>query len=136
MPKKKKTKKVKRAVSKTKKKSSTTRKPSSNKRPKASKKPTTDGKFKPGNTASKGATGPEIKHRLKLAEAFKSAVTVKDMKDIATALIKVAKKGNYKAAEVLMNRCLGKPIQPIAGDSDGGPIPLTIIDYRNIDDSK
>ncbi len=98
--------KAQRVVSNSKKKSRTTHKPSSP--TKDTKKPSTDGKFKPGNKASKGATGEEIKHRLKLAYAFKSAIEESDMIAIAKKLVKEAKAGNVKAAKEVLDRCLGK----------------------------
>ena len=99
--------------------------------PKVPKKPRVSGKFQKGNTAGSLTKGkhPEAKRKRNLAEAFKAAVTITDIKAIAKKLVKEAKAGNAKAAKEVLDRCCGKPPQDInLGDADGNPlIPTQIL---------
>ena len=94
-----------------------------------------DGKFKKGNTAGKGKISPDAKHKSNLTAAFNAAITENDILEVAKAMLEEAKEGNVKAADCILNRCLGKPVQPLSGEG-GGPLEIVIVDYRNIDDSK
>lgn len=99
------------------------------KKTKGSKKPLASGKFGPGNKAGSKSKSPSAKTKLQMAEAFKKAISLQDIKDIAKTLVTEAKAGNAKAAKEVLDRCLGKPAQPlnIAGE-DGGPLPpITVI---------
>lgn len=42
-------------------------------------------------------------------------------------LYREAGQGNSKAASVILDRGWGKPLQPVAGDDDGGPIRIRIV---------
>lgn len=95
------------------------------------KKPINDGKFKKGNTASKGSTPARAKKMHKHADAFKSAVTESDIIAIAKALVKKAKNGEAKPAKEVLDRCLGKPMQSVElTGEDGGVIKTTLIIVR------
>lgn len=86
-----------------------------------------NGKFSKGNTAGKGKQSPEATHKKKLADAFNATVSVADLVEITKALVKEAKAGNVKAAKEVLDRCLGKPIQPLqVGGEDGGPIQFKV----------
>ncbi len=76
--------------------------------PKPTKKAVNPGNFKKGNTAGTKTRNPAQKRKLGLAEAFKAAITAKDVKDVAAAMLKEATKGNVKAAQLLLDRCCGK----------------------------
>lgn len=76
-------------------------------------KPLSDGKFQKGNKAGKGTTSPVAKHREKLSQAFKSAITEADMIEIAKALVIKAKDGDCKAAKEVLDRVLGKAKESI-----------------------
>lgn len=73
---------------------------------------------------------PNTKKSQKLRQALLDAVTEKDMQDIVKKVVELAKGGNIQAIKEVFDRCLGKPEQPITG-SEGGPIPITIVDYAN-----
>ena len=137
MPKKKKT--SKKAPPKTAKKKKAVKKVAKKKKTakktvKATKNPQGNGNstsFKKGNTAGKGKKTPIAKHRIKLADAFKSAVTEKDMVDIAKALVEKAKKGEAKPAKEVLDRCIGKATQPVEVTGEGGgPIKTRLIIVR------
>lgn len=116
-------------MKKTKKKSS---KKAVKKTAKAAKKPISDGKFKKGNTASRGTTSAKAKGRRKFADAFKSAITESDMIAIAKALVKKAKLGEAKPAKEVLDRCLGKPMQAIeVTGEDGGAIKTQLVIVRS-----
>jgi hypothetical protein len=66
------------------------------------------GKFTKGNQAGKVSKSPAAKRKETLAQAFKAAITVKDVKAIAKEMLKLAKKGNVKAAQLVLDRCCGK----------------------------
>lgn len=92
--------------------------------PKPPKKPQSSGKFTKGNTAGSKSVQPSRKKKLLHAEAFKAAITIQDVKAIARAMLKEAKKGDAKAAQFIMDRCAGKPAQAIAlTGAEGEPLP-------------
>lgn len=102
---------------------------------KATKKPQGNGNstsFKKGNTAGKGKKTPIAKHRIKLADAFKSAVTETDMVDIAKALVKKAKKGEAGPAKEILDRCIGKSAQTVEiSGKDGEAIKTQLVIVRS-----
>ncbi len=97
--------------------------------PKPTKKAVNPGNFKKGNTAGTKTRNPAQKRKLGLAEVFKAAITEKDVKAVAIAMLKEAKKGNVKAAQLVLDRCCGKVPQAIAlTGAEGEPLsPITII---------
>ena len=64
----------------------------------------TNGRFQPGN---KAAVGHQTRS-MKLRAAMLAAVTEKDMRAITKHLVKLAKGGDLKAIELLLNRTIGK----------------------------
>ena len=95
------------------------------------------GQFVKGNTAGNGKMTPAAKQQRVLTNIFKSAVTEADILAIKKAMVKEAKKGNVKAAQLVLDRCFGKAVQPLElGGEGGGPLQVNIVDYRNIDDTK
>ncbi len=79
--------------------------------PVAPKKPQGSGKFVKGKaTVGRTKTGkhPEFKRKLEFAELFKAALTNQDIKDVAKSMLKEAKGGNVKAAQLVLDRCCGK----------------------------
>ncbi len=95
----------------------------------AKKKALNPGDFKKGNAAGSKSVRPSHSKKLKHAEAFKAAITVKDVKDIAKAMLKEAKRGDAKAAQFIMDRCAGKPAQAIAltGADGEALLPIQVI---------
>ncbi len=73
--------------------------------------PKNSGKFVKGNTAGRKSRGKRVAHKKKIefAEIFKAAISYQDIKDIAAAMVDEAKDGNVKAAQLIMDRCCGKP---------------------------
>lgn len=64
-----------------------------------------DGRFAPGNQASKGT---RQSHRQKLLRAFSEAITVDDVIEIAASLLEKAKSGDAAAAKLLTDRLWGR----------------------------
>lgn len=46
---------------------------------------------------------------------------------LVRSLYEQGNRGNARAAAVLMDRGWGKPLQPVAGDDDGGPIRILVV---------
>lgn len=93
----------------------------------AKKNPQSTGKFQKGNTAGSKSHRPSAKKKRAHSEAFKAAVTITDIKDIAKKLVKEAKAGNAKAAKEVLDRCLGKPPQEVnLGGAGGGPLEINV----------
>ena len=85
----------------------------------------TNGQFKKGNQHSVGNLGPGGSKVQKLRDAMLVAVSADDIKKIIQKLVKQAKKGDAKAAKEVLDRCLGKPIQPVqVGGEGGGPVEI------------
>ncbi len=95
------------------------------------------GKFAKGNKYSKGAAGHKcLSDAKQLKHALAASVSIQDIKDIGTALLKKAKTGDVPATKELFDRLWGKAPQAITGE-DGGPIALRMIDFSGLrkDDS-
>lgn len=67
------------------------------------------GRFADGNAGGPG--NPYAAQVGRLRSALLSAVTEDDMRDVVLALVGKAKKGDVKAARVLLDRVLGKPVE-------------------------
>jgi len=67
------------------------------------------GRFGPGNQASKGRSNPHAKRVAELRSAFLEAVTPDDIREVVAALKAQALEGNVQAARVLLDRVLGPP---------------------------
>jgi hypothetical protein len=86
------------------------------------------GRFAPGNTGGPGnPLGGQV---ARLRSALVSAVSEEDMRDIIGTLVEKAKAGDVAAAKVVLERCLGRPIESDIIDrlealerSTGHPIP-------------
>lgn len=87
--------------------------------PKPAKKAVNPGNFKNGNTAGTKTRNPSQKRKLGLAEAFKAAVSIDDIKAIAERLVQDAKGGNAKASKEVLDRCLGKVKEEVSHSLDG-----------------
>ena len=68
------------------------------------------GRFAKGNAGGPG--NPYGRKVAKLRSAMLQAVTQADMKAIVKKLVDEAKGGNVRAAKEVIDRCLGKPIEP------------------------
>lgn len=88
-----------------------------------------NGQFTAGNTASKCTKSPAAMQKRELADSFRAAVTPRDIKDIAEKMVTLAKNGDVKAAQIVLDRCCGKPPQALnIGDANGEPLPpITVI---------
>lgn len=88
-----------------------------------------NGKFAKGNRAGEGHSTPSHTATQDFKKWFQGAVSKQDISDIATAMVTKARAGDAKAAQLVLDRCMGKPEQPVnVGGVDGGPLPpITII---------
>ena len=68
----------------------------------------TKGQFIKGNTAGSQGKRAESKHKEALTNAFNAAISLNDITAIAKAMVKKAKEGDTKAAQQVLDRCLGK----------------------------
>ena len=86
-----------------------------------------NGDFAKGNTAGAKTTNREHAKAMDFKRIFQSAITEQDMLDIAKAMLTKAKGGDVKAAKEVLDRCMGKPEQPVqvSGDNDN-PIIITV----------
>ena len=75
------------------------------------------GRFVGGNAGGPG--NPHAKKVAKLRSAMLSAVTQKDFREVVKALIQRAKAGDVAAIRELLDRCIGKPTQPLDIEVDG-----------------
>ena len=100
-------------------------------------KPSSDGRngkgqFGKGNRCATGRNDTKAAQRTqKLKVVLAGAVTEKDLKDIATALVKKAKTGDVFAARELFDRLWGKAPQAITGE-DGGPIKMEMVKFSEL----
>ncbi len=76
--------------------------------PVATKKPQGSGKFTKGNRAGAKSWKPSNRKKQDMLAAFKSAISMDDMKAIAKKLVMKAKLGDTRAAQQVLDRCLGK----------------------------
>ena len=76
------------------------------------------GKFLPGNGGGPG--NPHARRAGKLRTALLKAVTEKDIRAVAKALVAAAKSGDIPAAKLLLDRVLGKPVDARDGEADSG----------------
>ena len=77
----------------------------------------TNGRFATGNTGGPG--NPLAKRTSHIKRVLLDSVTDDDLRAIVKSLIEQAKDGNAKAAELILNRLIGKPTtEPLAGDAD------------------
>ncbi len=70
----------------------------------------TTGRFLPGNSGGPG--NPHAKRVAALRTAMLEAVSEEDMRDILCKLVELAKAGNVPAAKEVLDRCLGKILEP------------------------
>jgi hypothetical protein len=68
-----------------------------------------DGRFGPGNRCARG--NPHAKKVAQLRGGLLAAVTVRDVRDVARALLRSAKEGDVAAARELLQRLLGPPVE-------------------------
>lgn len=72
----------------------------------------TNGRFQPGN---KAAVGHQTRS-MKLRAAMLEAVTDEDMAAVIAKLVELAKGGDLKAIEMLLNRTIGRPLASPVND--------------------
>ena len=86
-----------------------------------------NGDFAKGNTASVGRQQGSQVTANKFKLAFQAAISETDIQDIAKAMLIKARAGDVKAAKEVMDRCMGKPEQPVqvTGDNNN-PIIITV----------
>jgi hypothetical protein len=94
-----------------------------------------NGDFAKGNTAGVKTTNREHSRAMEFKKIFQSAITDQDMLDIAKAMLTKAKTGDVKAAQEVLNRCMGKPEQPVNLEHTGN-ITVEIVGYGNREQNK
>lgn len=79
------------------------------------------GKFAKGNQVNKGRKNATASRVQKLKQAMLNAVSEKDLETIIKKQVAKAKRGNTCAANIVLDRCLGKPLQSHkhTGEDDG-----------------
>lgn len=83
--------------------------------------------FEKGNKVALGHKNPFSAHRIKYAQALVEAFKAGDLKNVVMALVKKAKGGDTEAAKVLLDRALGKAVQPMElSQGDGEPVTFTL----------
>lgn len=90
-------------------------------------------KWRPGQSGNPGGrkrTDPELQDLLKSY----SAMAIKTLADIARA--GTNERARVMAANSLLDRGLGKPIQRIAGEKDGGGIVVHVLTLTDPDEGK
>jgi len=91
------------------------------------------GKFTKGNQAARGHSTKQQTKAIDFKVVFQNAITNRDMVAIAKKMVKLAKKGDIKAAKEVLDRCMGKPPQTHeVGGIGGEPIPVSIVDFGKI----
>lgn len=81
--------------------------------------PNEDTQFKPGQTGNPKGRPKKIPEIDDLLADVLGNEDGTGAKEILEALLREARKGNVRAAEVLLDRAYGKPTQPIKGDIAG-----------------
>lgn len=71
----------------------------------------TCGRFAAGNKIAKG--NPQARKMARLRGALLRTVTIEDIQEIVTTLLKLAKEGDVQAAKIILERVLGKPDQSL-----------------------
>jgi len=70
-----------------------------------------NGQFAKGNHGGPG--NPFAQRAAELRSAMFDAVTVDDLKGIVTKLVKLAQAGDVTAAKLILDRTIGKPVEPV-----------------------
>ncbi|KKK93736.1 hypothetical protein LCGC14_2689890, partial [marine sediment metagenome] len=95
------------------------------------------GIFAKGNKLSVGNKSHVNQPARDLKQALIDAISKKDIRLIADALVEKAKAGDIPAVKELFDRMWGRAAQSVeVSGADGEPIPVTIVDFKGIDDSK
>lgn len=81
--------------------------------------PNEETQFKPGQTGNPKGRPKKIPEIDDLLADVLGNEDGTGAKEILEALLREARKGNVRAAEVLLDRAYGKPTQPVKGDFDG-----------------
>ena len=68
------------------------------------------GKFAPGNKLAVGRRDPQVPHIKKLRMALRTAIDEEDVLAIMVKVVEEAKRGDMKAAEMVLDRVFGKPV--------------------------
>ena len=87
------------------------------------------GQFLPGNQAAVGHGNPHADKAQTWRTALAETVTEDDLRSVIAKLVEKARAGERWAVRELLDRCLGKSVQPVAagiGVSDGGDVTLTL----------
>ncbi len=93
------------------------------------------GRFLPGNQAAVGRGNPHADRVHAWRSALAATVTEDDLRAVIAKLVEKAKAGERWAVCELLDRCLGKPVQPTASEGelevcrihlevDPGPMPV------------
>ncbi len=85
------------------------------------------GRFAKGNCGGPG--NPHARHVGQLRSALLAAVTREDIEAVVRKLIELAKSGNIQAATEILDRCLGRAVQPIgtAGEVETTPVRICLV---------
>lgn len=91
------------------------------------------GQFVAGNPGGPG--NPYARRSAELRRGLLEAVTLQDVQEIAEKLLELAKAGDIDAARLLLDRLLGKPVQPVVAEiaEPGVIVPLSEIDDPRLD---
>lgn len=75
---------------------------------------TATGRFTAGNKVAAGNQGQRFTQRIRAV--FQAAITDKDFKAVIRSLVDAAKKGDVRAAQIVIEHCLGRPCQRVEVD--------------------
>lgn len=70
------------------------------------------GRFTPGNQAARGRTHPHAARVAELRSAMLEAITPESIRKAVLALIAEAERGNIVAVRELLDRAVGRPLEP------------------------
>lgn len=96
------------------------------------------GKFVKGWQGGPG--NPSARRSIEIRRAFEEAITESDLKAIAKTLVKRAIAGDTDAAKIVLDRTLGKVVQPVEATTKSAQLVLVLPDNgrggRNIVDGR
>lgn len=85
------------------------------------------GYFLPGNKAGVGHKNPLAATRTKRLSQLQEWTSDEDMRAIWAALLRDAKDGDKEAVKIVLDRVLGKAVQPIGTEGGEGIPGITVI---------
>ena len=87
------------------------------------------GRFLPGNRAAVGRGNPHADRVHAWRNALAATVTEADLRAVIATVVEQAKAGERWAVRELLDRCLGKSVQPIvtAGEVETTPVRIALV---------